>query len=71
MRNVVDDTSVDPWAKVVGWYVAYIGGTELAFPLLTDALRAFDSHTVTRLGSKTRKNDLNLPGEPIKRCASG
>lgn len=63
VKNVVDKASVDPWAKVVGWYVALINGKELTYPLLSDALRSYDSWTVDRLGPKTKKNDLNLPSK--------
>lgn len=63
VRNVVDNTSTDPWAKVVGWYAAKINGIEQTYPLLTDALRAFDTHTAHTLGVRTQKHDLNIPDE--------
>lgn len=63
VRNVVDKKSCDPWARITGWYVASIDGKDLSFPLLSDALRAYDSHVVGKFGAKTKDTHLNLPGE--------
>lgn len=65
VRNVVDKSSSDHWAKIVGWYVASIDGKDQPFSLLSDALKAYDSHTVKKLGVNTKETDLNLPGESI------
>lgn len=68
VRTVTDRHSDDPWAKHVGWYVATIDGQEHTFSLLSDALRAVDSFVVSTKGSKTKKEDLNLPGDVSNYC---
>ncbi|KAL7449934.1 hypothetical protein ACHAWC_001943 [Mediolabrus comicus] len=63
VKNVTDRHSDDPWAKLVGWYVATIDGEEHTFSLLSDALRAVDSIVVSEKGMKTKREDLNLPDD--------
>jgi len=63
VKAVTDRQSDDPWAKHVGWYVAKIDGRDHTFSLLSDALRAYDSFVVSTKGLKTKKEDLNLPGD--------
>ncbi|KAL3780390.1 hypothetical protein ACHAW5_006464 [Stephanodiscus triporus] len=67
IRNVVDASSDDLWAKYVGWYAVAIGGrgdeagTEQFFPRLSDAVRAYDSSVVRIKGDKTKRDELNFP----------
>lgn len=68
VRTVTDRHTDDPWAKHVGWYVATIDGQDHTFSLLSDALRAVDSFVVSTKGSKTKKEDLNLPGDVSNYC---
>ena len=68
VRNVVDEKSSDMWARSVGWYVADISGEEHTFSLLSDALRAYDTHVVmqsshTYLQTDDKNSQLNLPEE--------
>ena len=60
---VVDETSTDEWAKDVGYHQATIDGQVYSYPLLSDALRAYDTSVVHRKGGRTQLGDLNLPGE--------
>ena len=68
VRTVTDRQSDDPWAKHVGWYVATIDGEDHTFSLLSDALRAYDAFVVSTKGLKTKKEDLNLPGDVSNYC---
>lgn len=61
VRNVVDQESSDLWANLVGWYTADINGEELQFSLLSDALRAYDSHVMQSSQYKAKKSEVNLP----------
>ena len=61
VRNVVDQESSDLWANLVGWYTADINGEELQFSLLSDALRAYDSHVMQSSQYKAKKSEINLP----------
>ncbi|KAL7542221.1 hypothetical protein ACHAWF_007117 [Thalassiosira exigua] len=63
VRNILDPLSADLWAKRVGWYVADVNGNEKVFPLLSDALRAYDACIVKDKGTSTREEELNLPEE--------
>jgi hypothetical protein len=68
VRNVVDESSDDLWAKHVGWYTVAIGGgdeadTEKKFARLSDAVRAYDASVVRIKGDKTNRGELNLPDE--------
>ncbi len=68
VRNVVDESSDDLWAKTVGWYAVVIGGrgeadTEQFFSRLSDAVRAYDASVVRIKGDKTERGELNLPEE--------
>ena len=64
VRNVLDKKSEDDWAKFVGYYVATVdGGAEENHGRLHDALRAHDRAVVRRRGEKTKRSELNLPGE--------
>jgi hypothetical protein len=68
VRNKVDLTASDEWARITGYYIAKIDGKDEPFAFLSDALRAVDSHTVTVLGTQTKEKDLNLPGEHQIEC---
>mmetsp|Transcript_10528 Transcript_10528/g.21869 ORF Transcript_10528/g.21869 Transcript_10528/m.21869 type:complete len:675 (+) Transcript_10528:1027-3051(+) len=63
VRNKIDKASIDKWANLVGYYVANIDGEEHCFSLLSSALRAYDDYVVRTKEAKTKKTDLNLPGE--------
>ena len=63
VRWVVDETSTDEWARDVGYHEATIDGQVYSHPLLSDALRAYDTSVVRRKGGSTQLGDLNLPGE--------
>ncbi len=63
VRNKTDKTSIDKWANLVGYYVANIDGEDKCFSLLSSALRSYDDYIIRTKGAKTKKTDLNLPGE--------
>ena len=58
---MTDKKSKDPWARLVGWYVAKINGEDRTFSQLSDALRAYDASVVRSKGASTKESDLNLP----------
>ena len=53
VQCVVDETSTDEWAKDVGYHQATIDGQVYSYPLLSDALRAYDTSVVRRKGGST------------------
>ena len=65
VRNVVDESSNDEWAKFVGWYVFdnVDTGERQSFSRLSDALYAHDASVVRAKGDKTKRSDLNLPDD--------
>lgn len=63
VENMVDETSNDQWAAIVGWYVADINGEEESFASLSDALHAYDSFVVQCKGNDVLEWDINLPEE--------
>ena len=65
VKNVVDESSNDEWAKFVGWYVFdnVDTGERHSFSRLSDALYAHDASVVRAKGDKTKRSDLNLPDE--------
>jgi len=63
VRNVVDPTSPDRHASLVGWYVATLDGREVPFARLSDALGAYDACVARRRGDRTKRSELNLPRE--------
>ena len=63
VKSVIDEQSTDEWARYVGYHQATIDGQVYSYPLLSDALRAYDTSVVHRKGGRTQLGDLNLPGE--------
>ena len=63
VRNVKDRKSSDRYAKEIGWYVATIGGDEISFSSLYEAMKKLDEYTIKRKKGKVSKSDLNLPNE--------
>jgi len=69
VKWVVDKESSDPWAWEVGWYVAtctciekgFKHDDEQHFVYLSDALRAYDTHTISVNEVREPESDLNLP----------
>ena len=65
VKNVVDESSNDTWAQLIGWYVFdnVDDGKEQTFSHLSDAIRAYDASVVRANGDKTKRSDLNLPDD--------
>ncbi|KAL9190424.1 hypothetical protein ACHAXT_007635 [Thalassiosira profunda] len=62
VKNVTDKDCNDEWARVVGWYVADVGGEEKAFSRLSDAMEAHDDFIVNQKGTAPiAKSELNRP----------
>eukprot|EP00984_Skeletonema_dohrnii_P005955 scaffold2112_cov85-Skeletonema_dohrnii-CCMP3373.AAC.4 len=69
VKNVRDEESSDGWAKKNGWYaVTTVEGETLQFSSLFSAMQAYDASVRRHKGSRTKKEDLNLPdGQPSRR----
>mmetsp|Transcript_27682 Transcript_27682/g.59121 ORF Transcript_27682/g.59121 Transcript_27682/m.59121 type:complete len:772 (-) Transcript_27682:404-2719(-) len=71
VKNALDESSNDPWARLVGWYTVAMtykdreeeGTEQSCFSRLSDALRAYDASIVRQKGDKTKSEELNLPDE--------
>ena len=69
VKQIVNEESTDPWAREVGWYVATCTHIEHGvkhddeqhFVYLSDALLAYDVHTVFVGEVREPENDLNHP----------
>ena len=53
VKSVIDEQSTDEWARYVGYHQATIDGQVYSYPLLSDALRAYDTSVVRRKGGST------------------
>ena len=64
-KRVVDEDSIDRWAREVGWYVTTLDEeVEEPFTHLSDALRAHDMHVVfMKREERVENRDLNFPRE--------
>ena len=60
VKHVYDRESSDPWARERGWYTADIDGIEELFVHLSDALQAYDAHTMLRYHT-LQEDMLNVP----------
>ena len=65
IKNVVDESSNDQWAKYIGWYEFdnVDNGERQIFSRLVDAIKAYDTSIVRAKGDKVKRNDLNLPDD--------
>lgn len=65
IRNVVDESSNDQWAKYIGWYEFdnVDNGERQIFSRLVDAIKAYDTSIVRAKGDKVKRNELNLPDD--------
>ena len=58
--NVLDKDCNDNWARIVGWYVADVGGEKQTFFHLEDAMKAYDQYAV-HIGGEKNPSHLNMP----------